>query len=47
MSAAASGEARKRIAFAAASACPALAGTAALSVVGPLVFGRRSPFSLF
>ena len=37
----------KRAAVLAAGGILAVAGTAALSVVGPLVFGRRSPFSLF
>ena len=37
----------KRVAVCAAGGALAVAGTAALSVVGPLVFGRRSPFSLF
>lgn len=37
----------KRLAVAAAGGALAVAGVAALSVVGPVVFGRRSPFSIF
>jgi hypothetical protein len=37
----------KRLAVAATGGALAVVGVAALSVVGPAVFGRRSPFSLF